>query len=200
MCQIKNVNLSGKFLVSYDVTRFFTNNSLQETIDVAISLILNYNPNLYITKKELKKPFLFATSQTHFLFNGKFYKQIDGVTMSSLLTPVFANFFISFYESKWLNKYNLNKAEFYLRYVDEILAAFEKERNSLNSLNFLNNKHPNFKFTIEKQVSYSIPFLDVFISGIDNQNLTSQTYHKLTYTGLLMFFSLVLHRFHTRLV
>ena len=120
--------------------------------------------------------------------------------MGSLLTPVFANVFMGFYESKWLNEYNLNKPEFYLRYVDEILAAFEKEWNSLNSLNFLNNKHPNFKFTIEKQVSYSIPFLNAFISGIDNQNLTSQTYHKLTYTGLLMFFSLVLHRFHTRLV
>ena len=66
--QIKNTNLSGKFLVSYDVTSLFTNIPLQETIDIAI----NHNPNLNITKKELKKLFLFATSQTHFLFNGKF--------------------------------------------------------------------------------------------------------------------------------
>ena len=29
-------------------------------------------------------------------------------------------------------------------------------------------------------------FLDVFISGINNQNLTLQTYHKSTYTGLLL--------------
>ena len=45
------------------------------------------------------------------------------------------------YESKWLNEYNLNKPEFYLRYVDDILAAFEKEQDSLNFLNFLNNNH-----------------------------------------------------------
>ena len=71
--QIKNANLSGKFFVSYDATSLFTNIALQETIDIAINIIFNHNPNLNITKKELKKLFLFATSQTHFLFNVKFY-------------------------------------------------------------------------------------------------------------------------------
>ena len=61
--QIKNANLSRKFLVSYDVTSLFTNIPLQETIDIAINLIFNHNPNLNITKKKLKKLFLFATSQ-----------------------------------------------------------------------------------------------------------------------------------------
>ena len=37
---------------------------------------------------------------------------------------------------------------------------------------FLNNRHPNIKFTTEKQNNDSIAFLDVFISGINNQNLT----------------------------
>ena len=56
--QIKNVNFSKKFLVSYDVT----NIPLQQTIDIAINLIFNHNPNLNITRKELKKLFLSATS------------------------------------------------------------------------------------------------------------------------------------------
>ena len=47
-------------------------------------------------------------------------------------------------------------------------AAFETKKDSLNLLNFLNNRHPNIKFTIEKQVKHSIAFLDVFISAIDN--------------------------------
>ena len=38
---------------------------------------------------------------------------------------------------------------------------------------------------IEKQINHSIAFLDVFVSVINNQNLTLQTYHKSTYTGLL---------------
>ena len=59
--QIKNANLPRKFLVSYDVSSLFTNISLQETIDIAINLIFNHNANVNITKKELKKLFLFAT-------------------------------------------------------------------------------------------------------------------------------------------
>ena len=91
-------------------------------------------------------------------------------------------------ESKWLNEHNINKLKFYLRYADVILAAFDNEQDSLNFFDFSNNKHPNIKFTTEKQINHSIAFLDVFISGINNQNLTLQTYHKLTYTGLLLNF------------
>ena len=49
--QIKNANLSRKFLVSYDVASLFTNIPLEETIDLAINLIFNHNLNLSITKE-----------------------------------------------------------------------------------------------------------------------------------------------------
>ena len=106
--------------------------------------------------------------------------------MGSPLTPVLANILMGFYESKWLNEYNLNKPNFHLRYVDEILAVFDNEQDSLHFLDFISKRHPNIKFTIEKQINHSIAFLDVFISGINNQNLTLQKYHKSTYTGLFL--------------
>ena len=93
---------------------------------------------------------------------------------------------MGFHESNWLNEYNLDKPKFYLRYVDDIIAVFDNEQDSLNFLNFSKNRHPIIKFTIEKQINHSTAFLDVFMSGINNQNLTLQTYHKLTYTGLLL--------------
>ena len=108
--------------------------------------------------------------------------------MGSPLAPVLANIFMGFYESKWLNEYNLNKPKFYLRYVDDIVAAFGKEQDSLDFLNFLNKRYPNIKFTIEKQTNHFRAFLDVSIPGINNQNLTLQTYHKSTNTGLLLNF------------
>ena len=101
--------------------------------------------------------------------------------MGSFLPLVLANIFMGFHESKWLNEYNLNKPKFHIRYVDEILVAFDNEEDSLNFKNCLNTRHSNIKFTIEKQINHSIAFLDVFISGINNQNLTLQTYHKSTY-------------------
>ena len=105
--------------------------------------------------------------------------------MGSSLALVLGNIFVGFYEAKWLNEYDLNKPKSYLRYVDDILAAFDQEQDSLN---FLNKRHPNIKLTIEKQINHSIAFLDVFISGINNQNLTLQIYHKSTYKGLLVNF------------
>ena len=68
------------------------------------------------------------------------------------------------------------------------LPAFHNEQDSLNFFNFLNNRHPNIKFTVEKQINHSIAFLNVFIPRIDSQNLKLQTYHKSTYTGLLLNF------------
>ena len=59
----------------------------------------------------------------------EFYNQIDGKAMGSPLAPVLANIFMGFHESKWLDEYNLNKPEFYLRYVDDILAAFNNEQD-----------------------------------------------------------------------
>ena len=75
--------------------------------------------------------------------------------MGSPKDPLVANIFMGFYKSKWSNNYNLNNPKFYLRYVDDILAAFGKEQNSLKFLNYLSNKHTKIKFTIEKKLTLS---------------------------------------------
>ena len=78
--------------------------------------------------------------------------------MGSPLALVLANIFISFYESKWLNEYNLNKPKSYLRYVDDIQAAFDQEQDSLN---FLNRGILTLNLPC-KPISHSITFLDLF--------------------------------------
>ena len=98
------------------------------------------------------------------------------------LFPVLANIFIGFHESKWLNEYNLSKPKFYLRYANDILAAFVNEQDSLRFFNFLKNQHPIIKFTIEKHINHFISFLDVFSFN----NLTLKTYRKWTFTRLLL--------------
>ena len=71
--------------------------------------------------------------------------------MGSPLAPVLTNNFIGSYKSKWLNEYILNKPRFYLKYANDILAAFDNKQDSLNFPNYLNNRHPNVKLTIQKQ-------------------------------------------------
>ena len=83
----------------------------------------------------------------------KFYHQIDGVVVDSPLAPILANIFMGFYEPKWRNELNLWKPKFYLRYADDILAAFDNEQDSLIFLHFLNKKYPHIKFSIEKKLT-----------------------------------------------
>ena len=46
--------------------------------------------------------------------------------MGSPSAVALANNFMGFYESKWLNEYNINKPKFYSRYVCDILAIRSK--------------------------------------------------------------------------
>ncbi|XP_065642721.1 uncharacterized protein LOC136074343 [Hydra vulgaris] len=104
--EVNQVSLHKHFLVSYGITSLYTNIPLQETINIAVNSIINSKVNPEISKSDLKKLFIFATSQTHFLFKGQIYDQIDDVAMISSLAPVLANLFIGNFKDKWLGSYN----------------------------------------------------------------------------------------------
>ena len=60
---------------------------MQEIIQIAVGLTFQNNPQLKVTKRELKQLFNFVTSGTHFILNGSFYDQVDQVSMGSPLGP-----------------------------------------------------------------------------------------------------------------
>ena len=185
---INKVSSSNKFMVSYDVTSLFTNIPLDETIKIAVDLILEKNSKIKITKRELTKLFYFATSESHFLFNGQYYDQINGVAMGSPIAPVLANLFMSHFENKWIKEYKNHQIFFYQRYVDGIFCMMENEAAANDFLSFLNTKHTDIKFTMETQNNNSLPFLDVLITSTEN-NLITSIYRKKTFTGLFLCFT-----------
>jgi len=184
--ELKEVSFTNKYMVSYDVCSLFTNIPLKETIDLAVDLILNKHPNFSLKRTELRKLFEFATLKTNFLFDGKMYDQIDGVAMGSPLAPILANLFMGHFEKIWIENYSLNKPQFYKRYVDDIFCIFDNKEDAELFFDYLNEQHENIKFTMEHEVNKNLPFLDILI---DNSNsFETSTYHKPTYTGLLMNF------------
>ena len=185
---IKKVSSNNKFMVSYDVTSLFTNIPLDETINIAVEAIFEHNPNIKISKPELKKLFKYSTSETHFLFDNKYYDQIDGVAMGSPLGPILANLFMSYHEKQWIEEYGNEKKLFYKRYVDDIFCLVENEFIANDFLCYLNSKHPNIKFTIETENEKKLPFLDVLVTCSENGFLTS-VFRKSTFTGLFMNFT-----------
>ena len=70
------------FMGSYDITSLFTNIPFNESMKIAVEIIMKSKPNIKISKNNL------ATSRSHFLFDGNYYDQIWCVAMSSPLASV----------------------------------------------------------------------------------------------------------------
>ena len=121
---IQPLSMLGKFMVSFDVESLFTNIPLEECIDLAVNYISEGNPDLKLSKSDLRSLFTVTTAQTHFLFKGSFYDQIDGVAMGSPLAPVLANLFIGHHENLWLENFQGSEILFYRRYADDLFVYF----------------------------------------------------------------------------
>ena len=63
--------MSDKFMVSFDVVSLFTNIPLVECVNLAVDYISEGNPDLKLSKEELRSLFFVDTSENHFLFNKK---------------------------------------------------------------------------------------------------------------------------------
>ena len=55
-----------------------------------------------LSKTDFKELLSLATKDSHFIFDGTLYKQIDGVAMGSPLGPTLANAFLVYHEKNWL--------------------------------------------------------------------------------------------------
>ena len=126
---------------------------------LAEDIILKGDPQNKLSKKELKELFIYATAKTHFIFNGKFYDQVDGIAMGSPLAPTLANLFMGTFEIKFLNKFRDIGPSFYKRYVDDIFCVFNEPSQAKEFLNKLNIEHPNIKFTLELEKNNRISYL-----------------------------------------
>ena len=157
-------------MISLDVTSLFTNIPLDETIDIAVQLLLDNDSNIGMNRNELKKLFEFATSKSHFMFNDEFFDQIDGVAMGSPLGPLLANIFMGYNEKFWIENYSGVKPELYKRYVDDVFCLFQNENDALLFFEYLNNRHVNISFTNEKEIDGKLSFLDVLIKNVNTEN------------------------------
>ena len=88
----------------------------------------------------------------------------------------------------------------FVRYVDDTLAVFDTRANALLFLKYLNNLHPNIKFTMECEEDEKLAFLDLLIMK-SNDNIVLTIYRKPTHSGVFTHFtSFIPHHYKVALV
>jgi len=87
----KMYNHNNKFMCSFDVGSLFTNVPLEETIQICLDKLYALSDPPKLPRPVLKDLLVFATKKSHFVFDGQFFDQSDGVAMGSPLGPVLAN-------------------------------------------------------------------------------------------------------------
>ena len=132
-----------------------------------------------IPRNQLRELLLLCTKNVQFVFNGSFYRQVDGVAMGSPLGPVLTDIFLSHIENKLDEA--IKDTYLYVRYVDDTFILCKSEDHANELLELFNSIHPNIKFTMEQENCKQLHFLDLNILRKDDTFIRS-IHHKNTWT------------------
>ena len=83
----------------------------------------------------------------------------------------------------------------------ELFGLFHSEHDAIIFFDYINSRHPNIRFTMEKEVHHKLPFLGVLIDNNDSNSLQTRVYRKKTCTGLLTnYFSFTSYSYKVSLI
>ena len=171
-------------MASFDIQDLYTNVPLVETIDICLNKLNDGSGSIYnLPTNYFRKMLELSVFNSIFMFNSKYYKQIDGLGMGLPLSPTLANIFLCHHEEEWLRNCPENfRPIFFKRYMDDTIALFREKAHISKFLIYLNARHQNLKFTCEIEENRKLPFLDCMLERRDN-DFISTVYRKPTFTG-----------------
>ncbi|XP_020621569.1 uncharacterized protein LOC110059212 [Orbicella faveolata] len=172
-------------MYSLDVTSLYTKVPLDETIQIILDSRLYYLPDPpQLPRSALQNLLGFATKKSHFIFDGQYIDQIDGVAKGSPLGPVLANIFMCHFDEKFLMNSRFSPS-LWFRYVDDTFIMCDSKDNANEFLSFLSNsRHDSIKFTIEFEEDNKIQFLDILFKRCPDNTFSTSVYWKKAFTGL----------------
>ena len=73
------------------------------------------------------------------------------------------------FEKKALDTWPKNKPKAWYRFIDNVFSII-KQSDVKDFLDHLNTQHPSIKFTLEMEKDKKLPFMDVMVQRIGNQD------------------------------
>ena len=120
------------------------------------------------------------------MFNNKLYKQVDGASMGIKVAPIISNIFMDHFECKHMEELINLGVKIWWRYVDDTFIIIKNKEQAEKILEFLNKQHETIKFTMEKENNNTLNFLDVKIKRGSDNSISTSTYRKPTFTGVML--------------
>ena len=131
------------------------------------------------SSETLLRPAELALTLNCFPFVDNYNKQINGVTMGTIMGLSYANLFVGYIEHQFFNQHNGPKPELYRRYIDDCIDATSSTREDLDQfVTALNSFHPALKHTWEISDT-SLAFLDIKVY-IEANGLCTSVHYKPT--------------------
>jgi hypothetical protein len=187
--KVSNLKTStDKYCVRFDVESLLTNVPTDETIELILKLAFPVDELTHFhgyTREVLKDLLCICTKESHFVFNGSYYDQIDGVAMGSSLGPLFANVFMSEFERRHMDALRERGVIKWFRHVEDVFVTLTDVSRTDERLRFLNSQHNNIKFTVEHEEKGKLPFLDTSVVRTPNRYIT-RVNRKKTFTGVYL--------------
>ena len=138
--------------ISLDVESLFTNVPIKPLLDFlyrkheqgGLPLPIGYTIDGFLALIDL------CVSSTIFSFNGKYYRQRQGVAMGSALGPVLACLYMEYMETELLLSLPGPTPSFWVRYIDDVLIQWKHTMEEFHIfLDKLNNLESLINFTTE---------------------------------------------------
>ena len=123
----------------------------------------------------------FCLTNTYFLFQGKYYEQVQSAAMGSPISPLIANLFMEEFEVK-----NLNSCppppSLWLRFVNDAFVITKAEHRQ-PLLQYINNQDPHIQSTVEEPTKQgTLPFLETLVTIESNNIFSTTVYRKPSHT------------------
>ena len=165
----------GEVITSFDVKALFTSVPVKPAIQIVKQRLQQDNTLAQRTSMsiaQITSLLEFCLTNTYFLFQGKYYEQVQGAAMGSPISHLIANIFMEEFEVKALSSIP-HPPSLWLRCVDDTFVINRAE-HSQDLLHHINNQDPHIQFTVEPTQQGSLPFLDTLVT-IEPDNTFSTT-------------------------
>ena len=184
----KSIDFDSTF-VTFNVTSLYINIPKELGLE-ALSFCIHRFPES-LTESRFTKEFVIACFEivtvltfNYFMFDGKWYLQIKGVTMGTKAAVILAILTVGYLEIKlytilpnyFSTEYTKYIIEHWKRFIDDCFITWKKNENLDLFEEILNNLHSSIKFTKDTDDD-KIPFLDLFVIKTAKGNIKTDIFY-----------------------